>query len=225
MKKDLETNIIGALLIVGAVFLLLGWVLLPHHLGEYFVAEDFAAVNEKFWTWIWLYRMHIFGWVIMGAGLMGFAVITVKKPFRTMVSPGAGVLIIGTFISALSAAFYYSYGAWGIGMTMDKSPEEVQSFLDNVLFITHYITCLARFGKVFSGAGLVMLGIGLIKWKVMDNWFSIFTVLLGLTAMGIVMLIPVNYEIYKPVFYVKVLWLIAMGALIMKKGVNLSEAS
>ena len=78
---------------------------------------------------------------------------------------------------------------------------------------------------MFGGAGLVMLGIGLLKWKVMDSWFAIFTILLGLTAMGIVMLIPVNFEIYKPVFYVKVLWLLTMGALIIKKGVNLSEQS
>ena len=225
MKKDLETKLTGITLIVGALLLLLGWVLLPHHLGEYFVATDFAAVNENFWTWVWLYRMHIFGWVIMGAGIMAFAAITFRKPYRSLVTPGGGVLIIGTFVSALATAFYYSYCAWGIGQTMDKTPEEVQAFLDNVLFVTHYITCLARFGKVFSGAGLVLLGAGLLKWKVMDSWFGVFTLLLGLAAMGIVMLIPVNFEIYKPVFYVKVVWLLAMGALILKKGVNLSEAS
>lgn len=224
MKKDLETKFTGLAMIIGALFLVIGWVLLPHHLGEYFVAEDFSAINEHLWTWIWLYRMHIFGWVIMGAGIMGLAAITFKKPYRSLITPGAGILIIGTFVSALATAFYYSYGAWGIGQTMDKTPEEIQTWLDSVLFTTHYITCLARFGKVFAGAGLVLMGAGLLKSKVVDSWLAIFTIVLGVAAMGIIMLIPVNFEIYKPVFYVKVVWLIAMGATILRKGINLSEA-
>lgn len=223
MKKDFETKFTGLAMIVGALFLLIGWVLLPHHVGEYFVAEDFPAINENFWLWVWLYRMHIFGWVIMGAGMMGLASITFRKPYRSLITPGAGIIIVGTFVSALSTAFYYSYGAWGIGQTMDKTPEEIQVWLDSVLFTTHYITCLARFGKVFAGAGLVLMGAGLLKWKVVDSWLSIFTILLGLTAMGIVMLIPVNFEVYKPVFYVKVVWLLAMGTSILIKGVNLPE--
>ena len=72
MKKDFETKFTGLAMIVGALFLLIGWVLLPHHVGEYFVAEDFPAINENFWLWVWLYRMHIFGWVIMGAGMMAY---------------------------------------------------------------------------------------------------------------------------------------------------------
>ena len=76
---------------------------------------------------------------------------------------------------------------------------------------------------MFAGAGLVLMGAGLLKWKVVDSWLSIFTILLGLTAMGIVMLIPVNFEVYKPVFYVKIVWLLAMGASILRKGVNLQE--
>jgi hypothetical protein len=43
--------------------------------------------------------------------------------------------------------------------------------------------------------------------------------------MGIVMLIPVNFEIYKPVFYVKVAWLLAMGFSILKKGINVTETT
>ena len=223
MKNDFETRFTGWALITGALFLLVGWVALPHHIGEYFQASDFAAVNENFWTWVWLYRLHIFGWVIMGAGVMGIASMTFKRPYRIMLAPGAGVLIVGTFVSALATAFYYSYGAWGIGQTMDKSPEEVSTFMDGILYFTHYVTCLARFGKVFSGAGLVLLGVGLFKWSITDKWLSLFTIVLGLAAMGIVMLIPDNYEIYKPVFYVKVFWLLAMGITILRKGLNLPE--
>lgn len=224
MKKDFETNFTGWALIVGALFLLIGWILLPHHTGEYLKVEDFGAINENFWTWIWLYRMHIFGWVIMGGGIVGLAAISFKPPFRVMTTAGAGILIVGTFVSALATAFYYSFGAWGIGMTMDKSPEEIQQFMDGILPVTHYITCLARFGKVFSGAGLVVLGLGFLKFNMTDKWLSVFTIVLGLAAMGVVMLIHDNFEVYKPIFYVKVAWLAALGGTLLKKGINLSEA-
>ena len=70
------------------------------------------------------------------------------------------------------------------------------NWLDGVLFTMHYITSAVWFGKVFAGAGLVLMGTGLLKWKVVDSWLSIFTIFLELTAMGILMLIPVNFEIY-----------------------------
>jgi len=56
-----------------------------------------------------------------------------------------------------------------------------------------------------------------------NKLLSWFTILLGLVAMCIILLIPENYEVYKPVFYVKVLWLVAMGAVLLKNGVHLSE--
>ncbi len=225
MKIDIETKLTGWALILAALMLLLGWVLLPHHIGEYLVIEDFPAVNEHFWTWIWLYRLHIFGWVIMGAGLLGLGSLTFKKPYRALLIPGIGVVVIGTFVSALATAFYYSFGAWGIGQTEGKSPEEIQVFMDGILHVNHYVTCLVRFGRVFSGAGLVIMGVGLLKWKITDRWLAYLTMFLGLAAMGIVMLIPVNYEIYKPIFYVKVLWLIAFGATLLTKGLNIPQES
>jgi hypothetical protein len=48
-------------------------------------------------------------------------------------------------------------------------------------------------------------------------------VAIGLATMVIIMGIPDNYEIYKPMFHVKVIWLILMGAVILKNGFHLPE--
>jgi hypothetical protein len=45
--------------------------------------------------------------------------------------------------------------------------------------------------------------------------------LLGLIAMGIILSIPDNYEIYKPIFHIKSIWLIMMGVDLLKQGINL----
>lgn len=223
MKNDFETKFTGWSLIISALMLLFGWVLLPHHIGEYIEVADFAAVQENFWPWVWIYRIHIFGWVIMGAGIMGLASLTFKRPYRILLMPGAGVTIVGTFVLALATAYYYSYGAWGIGQTMDKSAAEIDKFMEGIKYTNHYVTCMTRFGRVFSGVGFVLLGAGFLKWNITAKWMSIFTILLGLTAMGIVMLIPENYGPYKPVFYIKTLWLLAMGATVLRQGLNLPE--
>jgi hypothetical protein len=76
---------------------------------------------------------------------------------------------------------------------------------------------------VFSGVGLVLLGAGFIKWHIVSKWLGWFTLILGLSAMGIIMGIPDNFEIYKPLFHVKVLWLILMGTVILINGVHLPK--
>ncbi len=224
MKKDFETNFTGWTFIAAAALLWFGWALSPHHIGEYIVASDFAVIGEDVWYWIWMYRIHIFGWVTMGIAMFALVSITARKPYRVLMLPGAGMVIIGTFTLAIASAYFYNFGAWGVGQTAGKSPTEVQEFVDNILYTNQYVTCFIRFGRVFSGVGLILLGAGFIKWNIVSVWLGWFTVLLGLLAMGIIMGIPENYEIYKPIFHVKVIWLVIMGVVLLKQGVLVPES-
>jgi len=224
MKKDFETKFTGWAFIFAAVLLWGGWVLSPHHIGEYIVASDFKAVSEDLWYWIWMFRFHIFGWVTMAISIFALASITAKKPYRVVLVPGAGMVVIGTMTLAIASAFYYNFGAWGVGKTMGLSAAEIEVFMDKILYTNQYVTCFVRFGRIFSGVGLVLLGFGFIKWKIVHQLLAWFTLLLGLAAMAIIMGIPDNFEIYKPVFHVKVIWLAMMGVLILLKGVNLTES-
>ncbi|MGK0252934.1 MAG: hypothetical protein ACI9OE_000390 [Mariniflexile sp.] len=223
MKKDFETKFTGWAFIVAALLLWGGWALSSHHVGEYFVASDFSAIGENVWYWIWMYRFHIFGWVTMAIAMFALVSITARKPYRVLILPGAGMVIVGTFTIAIAAAYYYNYGAWGVGQTAGKSAAEIQEFMDSILFTNQYVTCFVRFGRIFSGVGLVLLAYGFIKWKLVSLWLGWFTILLGFGAMGIILSIPDNFEIYKPIFHVKVLWLVAMGVSLLRQGVNISE--
>lgn len=224
MVKSFETQFTGMAFIAAAILLWLGWALSPHHIGEYIVASDFETIGENVWYWIWMYRIHIFGWVAMGVALFSLVSFTAKKPTRVLLLPGVGVLIIGTFTLAIANAFYYNFGAWGVGKTAGMSAVEIEEFINNILFTNQYVTCFVRFGRVFSGVGLVLLGAAFVKWSIVGKWLGWFTVILGLLSMGIIMGIPDNFEIYKPVFHVKVIWLIAMGGMLLWKGVDLSKA-
>lgn len=224
MKKDFETSFTGWTFIVAAILLWGGWALSSHHIGEYIVASDFTAIGENVWYWIWMYRIHIFGWVTMGIAMFALVSITARSPYRVVILPGAGMVIIGTFTLAIAAAYYYNHGAWGVGQTAGKSPEEIEAFMNNLLFTNQYVTCFIRFGRIFSGVGLVLLGYAFIKWKIVSSWLGWFTMILGFAAMGIILAIPDNFEIYKPLFHVKVIWLILMGVVLLKQGVNLPES-
>ena len=223
MKKNFELKFTAWLFIVAAVLLWSGWAFTSHHLGEYIVASDFDAVGENVWYWIWMYRVHIFGWVTMALALMAFMALVSQRPYRVVMLPGIGMTLIGTMTLAIAAAFYYNFGAWGVGETMNKSPEEVDAFMNSILPTNQYVTCFLRFGRIFSGVGLILMGAAMLKWKLLPTWLGGLTTLLGFTAMMIILAIPDNFEIYKPVFHVKVLWLIAMGVIILTKGVNIPK--
>jgi len=76
-----------------------------------------------------------------------------------------------------------------------------------------------------SGVGLIILGAGFVKWKMFNTPLSWFTIILGLIAMCIILFIPDNFEVYKPVFYVKVVWLLAMGGTLLARGIHLDKPS
>jgi len=221
LKKDFETRFTGWSFIVAAVLLWFGHMLSPHHIGEYIVAEDFGPIGERVWFWIWMYRIHIFGWVTMGIAMFALMSITARSPYRVMIVPGAGMVIIGTFTLAIAAAYYYNHGAWGVGQTAGMSQEELDGFMGKLLFTNQYVTCFIRFGRIFSGVGFVLLGAAFIKWKLMSGWLGWFTAIMGLVAMCIILFIPDNFEIYKPMFHIKALWLVAMGVMLLKQGVHL----
>lgn len=223
MKKDFEVRFTGWAFILAAIMLWGGWLLSSHHPGEYFVASDFSEISENVWYWIWIYRVHIFGWVTMAIALFSFLSLTAKRPYRVMIFPGVGMLIVGTFTIAIAAAYYYNYGAWGVGRTAGKTPEEIQEFMDGIIYTNQYVTCFVRFGRIFSGVGLVLLGAAFVKWHIVKTWLGWFTILLGLGAMIIILSIPEYYEIYKPMFHIKVIWLLAMGVMLLKHGVNIAE--
>jgi len=185
---------------------------------------NFTAWSFIVAAWIWMYRIHIFGWVTMGIAMFALVSITARKPYRVIILPGAGMVIIGTFTLAIASAYFYNHGAWGVGQTAGKSAVEIQEFMHNLLFTNQYVTCFIRFGRIFSGVGLILLGVGFVKWKIVSTWLGWFTILLGLAAMGIIIGIPDNFEIYKPIFHVKVIWLLMMGIELLKKGVHLSES-
>lgn len=225
MTKNFETKFTGWTFLAAAIMLWGGWFLSPHNVGEYLVASDFPAIGENLWTWIWIFRVHIFGWVAMIVAVIALASMMGKPPYRILVNPGVGMIVVGTFTLALAAAFYYNYGAWGVGMTEGKSPEEIQQFMDNILFTNQYVTCFMRFGRIFSGVGLVLLGAGMVKWKLMSTWLGWFTILLGLVAMGLILFIPEYYEPFKPMFHVKALWLAVMGITLLRNGFSLPKAN
>jgi hypothetical protein len=223
MKKDFETKFTGWTFIAAVLLLLVGWLLSPHRVGEYLVASDFPAIGEHVWYWIWMFRIYIFGWVAMAVAMFALVMLVAKSSHRVILFPGIGMVVAGTFFIAIGYAFYYNFGAWGVGKTAGKSPEEIQQFMDSILFTNQYVTCFMRFGRIFSGVGLVLLGIGFVKSTLVDAWLGWFTGLLGFAAMAVILFVPEYFESYKPLVHVKVLWLALMGITILRKGVNLEE--
>ncbi len=222
MKQDFGTAFTGWLFVAAGVMLWAGWMLLPHHIGTYFVSEDFAQVRAHLWLWIWIYRVHIFGMVTTAMALFALGSLLTDSPARVMVWPGAGVAAAGAFVSALAVAFYYHHGAWGAIELNEKEAADAYKFVENLRVDTEYVTCLVRFGRVFSGLGLLVLGLGLMKWRLLPAWVGGGAALLGISAMAITMGLPNRLSLYMPIFHLNALWLVSTGVAILRNGVRLS---
>lgn len=221
MKRNYSTGVTGWLFIAGALMFWGGWMLLPVHIGTFFKPEDFASVYAHFHWWIWLYRVHLFGFVVAVMALVALAAALTDSEARLLVWPGVAVAVTGLVVGCLAAAFYYHHGAWGALQTAGQPLEKLRSHVDALRLDTEYITCLVRFGRVFFGLGLAVLGAGLIKGRNLPVAVGVGAVLLGLAAMVLTMAFPDNLEFYAPVFHLNSLWLLATGLVIRQFGVRL----
>ena len=201
-----------------------GWALLPRQIGAYFAADDFAAVRKAWWLWGWMFRLHIFGMVATVVALVALASLVAESCARVVVWPAVAVASAGMIVGAVGAAFYYHHGAWGAMELDGRTTEDVLRFVDSLRLDTEYVTCLVRFGRVFSGLGLLILGFGLRRWRLLPGWVAWPAVFLGLAAMGLTMLWPDRMALYQPVFHLKAAWLAAAGLAILRTGLRLPEA-
>ncbi|MHC4173668.1 MAG: hypothetical protein ACYTBX_08255 [Planctomycetota bacterium] len=221
MLREFSTRFTAWSFVAAAIMFWGGWILMPTHIGTFFEPDDFASVYASFHLWIWTFRFHMFGMVITAIALVALASLLTNSQARVMVWPGAAVATSGIIVGAVGAAFYYHHGAWGALEMNGKSAIEIRTFVDALRVDTEYVTCLIRFGRVFYGLGLLVLGFGLIKWKILPTWIGWAAVAIGLAAMALTMLLP-DMSLYMPVFHVKAFWLILVGVAILRSGLRVN---
>ena len=223
MRRDFSTKLTSWLLIVAPLMLWLGWMALPFHIGTYFEEGSFAAIHEHLRLWIWMYRIHIFGYVMMMMALVAFGAVIVRTPARVLVWPGVSVAVAGLLVSALASAFYYHHGAWGANEMAGQSSNVLHAHVEALRLDTEYVTCLVRFGRVFFGLGLVVLALGCWKWQVLPRSISITACLLGLAAMALTMGLPDDLDYYRLLFHLNAAWFIAAGVVVGRSGLPLDS--
>ena len=95
MRRNYSTGVAGWLFIAGALMFWGGWMLLPAHIGTFFKPDDFAAVHSHLHWWIWLYRVHLFGFLVSVMAFVALAAVLADSESRVLVWPGVTVAVIG----------------------------------------------------------------------------------------------------------------------------------
>ena len=218
MKDEFSTGVAGWLFVVGSAMLWLGWMLMPVRIGAFFHIGDFSAILRHRLVWIWLYRMHIFGFLILVMALVALGGLIAETPARILVWPGIAVAIAGLIVGALAAAFYYHFGAWGAVETTGASAEDLRRYVESLRNETEYVTCLVRFSRVFFGLGLLVLALGLARWNALPRALCASAVVLGLASMALTMAFADHLEFYAPLFHLNAAWLLATGVMVIRLG-------
>ena len=208
---EFQTTVTATLFAAAAVFLWTGKVLLPAPIGTFFVVEDFARVFKRLHLWIWLYRIHLFGFLIAVMALVALATLFPESSMNVVLWPGVVVCAGGLFVGSLAQAFYYHFGAWGAIDMHGKSDADTKAFVQSLQVPTEYVTCLTRFGRVFFGLGQVVLGAGFYAGGLFPVHVSVGAIVLGVAAMAVTMLLGDRLNLYEPIFHLNVLWFGALA--------------
>lgn len=218
MTRNLSTRMTGWAFVGASILYWFGWMALPVKVGPFFETGDFAAVHAQFQLWIWMYRFYLFGVVVAVAALVALGSLLTDSEARTAVWPGVAVTVVGLMVGACADAFYYHFGAWGALYMEGKTPAEVATFVESLFVSTEYVTCLVRFGRVFGGFGLLVLGLGLWLWRVLPAWSGGLAVAMGIAAMAVTMGLPDDLHLYAPIWHAFAVWMAATGAAILRDG-------
>lgn len=222
MKRDFSTTATAWLFLLAGGMLWLGWVLLPTRIGLFFRPGDFAAIHEHWRLWIWMFRIHLFGYLVTLMALVALAALLTESEARILAWPGVAVAGTGLLVGALGGAFYYHHGAWGALEMAGKSQAALLAQVAALRIDTEYATCLVRFSRVFFGMGQLVLALALFKWNVLPKAIAGGAALLGLVAIVLIMGFPDDAEYYTPVFHLNALWLVSIGIVVGRVGLRLS---
>ncbi len=223
MADNFSKRFTGWSFIAAALMLWGGWMLLPVHINIYFKPENIMTIQNSWTMYVWMYRLHIFGMITAIIAMAAFGTVFPRIPSRVLIIPGAAVVSTGMAAAALGSAFFYQFGASGAYDLQGMPVEAVQEFVDSLKLDTQYAGCFMRFGRVFTGLGLVIFGIGLIKSKLFTSWPGLSSILIGISAMAVIMAIPTNDLYYYPVLHLKALWFGIMGITILRSKLFYSD--
>ncbi|MBN2429112.1 MAG: hypothetical protein JXK94_12320 [Deltaproteobacteria bacterium] len=212
---EYQMQITGWLFIAAALMLWFGRVLLPVPIGVFFEPSVFPQIRKVFRRWIWLYRVHLFGCMVAVMAFVALGTLLAETSARILAWPATVVIGSGLFVNTLAEAFYYHFGAWGAQDMEGKSSESILAFIKSLQVSTEYVTCFTRFGRVFLGLGQIVLAIAMIYSGFMPKWVCVSGALLGFSGMGLTMALPDNLEYYRPLFHFTVLWLLALGGVLL----------
>lgn len=220
MNNYFSRDFTGWSFIVAALMLWGGWMILPVHINIYFKPEDIFSIQDHLTLYLWMYRVHIFGMIITIAAMAALGTVFPRIPSRVLINPGLAVISTGMAATALGSAFFYQFGTSGAYDLQGMSVEVIREFVDSLKLDTQYAGCFMRFGRVFTGLGMVIMGVGLWKSKVLPSWTGMTAILIGIAAMAIIMAVPTNDLFYYPVFHLKALWLAATGITILRSQIS-----
>lgn len=220
MNTTFARDFTGFSFITAAIMFWGGYMLLPAHINIYFTPEDILTIQGGLTMYLWMYRVHIFGMIIAIAAMAALGTVFPKTSSRVLVIPGLAVISTGMAVTALGSAFFYQFGTSGAYDLQGMPIETIKEFVASIKLDTQYAGCFMRFGRVFTGLGMVILGTGIWKSNVLPLWTGITAIIIGIAAMAVIIIVPTNDIFYYPVLHLKALWLTVMGITIMRSQIR-----
>ena len=105
------------------------------------------------------------------------------------------------------------------GEVINTTDEVRNAFLIAVRPVAQWVVCLDRMGNMFFCFGLLPLGYGLFRSKLIAQWLGAATILIGIAGIVVLMIYETEKSTFLPIAIAITLWYIVLGVIVML-GVN-----
>lgn len=210
-QANFNTRFTGITLILGGIMVGAGYLIRPVAIDQHFQIANFLDIGIFNTTWIRSFQILVFGFFISLAGLVALGILHWKSESRTIIFSGLAICAATLLVNALCESYYMHVGAWGAYELRDATEEKQLAFLANLRPLGEWMICLTRMANMFFSLGFIVLGLGLVRARLVARWLGGASVLIGISGMMILMLYPDKAAAFAPVRLAITLWYIGLG--------------
>lgn len=217
MNSTYILRFISFSLIVGALFVTIGFAILPVHVVLNFDMEMLTKIGSNLEFWVRGFQILVFGYFIRIIGLVAFASLFKEADSKPIINAGVLVCSLAMLVSGLAEGYYMHSGGWAQWKMGLIPAEQHQAMIASLEITNEWASCIKRFGRMFMHLGLCVFGWGMLRSQFMDRWVGILTTVIGVSGICLLMIFEQNPDHYLPMGHIVTAWFILVGGLVYSK--------
>ncbi len=220
MNSTFNLRFVALNLIIGGLFVFIGYAIMPVHVTLNFNLEMLPVITNNMEFWVRSFQILVFGFFIRIIGLVGLSTLYHDSSAKTVLNSGVMVCSLALLVAGLAEGYYMHSGGWAQWKMTFIPADQHQNMINSLEITNEWVSCIKRFGRMFMHLGLTFLGWGIMRGELLSKWLGTLTLVIGISGICLLMILTENPDSYLPMDYVVTAWFLLIGFLVYKKSLE-----